>query len=249
VVTGLTNGKVHIFVVRAVNAQGPGAWVELPRVVTPALPPGAVTGLAATPGDGQVTLSWTAPASTGGSPITNYEIQVAEQTSGVWSGYRPVSRSASAATSAVVTGLTNGKVHIFVVRAQTEAGYGPWVELTPVVTPSATIAKTLAAAAATVPGLVSGLTATAGSRQVTLSWTAPADDGGSPITDYEIQVAEQTAGVWSSYRPVVRPASTATTATITGLTAGKIHIFVVRAVNARGPGQWVELPRLVTPLA
>jgi hypothetical protein len=84
---------------------------------------------------------------------------------------------------------------------------------------------------------------------VTLTWIAPADNGGSAITNYEIMVADQTGGVWSAYKPVTRTASTATTATVTGLVAGKVHVFVVRAVTALGAGQWATLSPTVTPLA
>jgi len=238
-VTGLTNGKAHIFVVRALNIAGAGPWVTLSRLVTPtATIPGVVSALTATPGNQHVTLKWSAPTNDGGSPITNYEIMVAEQTGGVWSSYRPITRAASTATSAEVTGLANGKVHIFVVRALNIAGAGPWVTLSRLVTPTATI-----------PGVVSALTATPGNQRVTLKWSAPTNDGGSPITNYEIMVAEQTGGVWSSYRPITRAASTATSAEVTGLTNGKVHIFVVRVVNARGAGRWQTLLPAVTPLA
>jgi predicted phage tail protein len=238
-VTGLNNGKPHIFVVRAVNAVGAGPWATLSRVVTPiGARPGVVSALTANAGNQRVTLNWSAPTSDGGSPITNYEIMVADQTGGVWSSYRPVTRPASTATSADVTGLTNGKIHIFVVRAVNAAGAGQWVTLSRVVTPTATI-----------PGVISVLTAAPGNQRVTLNWSAPTDDGGSPITNYEIMVADQTGGVWSSYRPVTRPSSTATSAEVTGLTNGKIHIFVVRAVNARGAGRWQTLMPTVKPLA
>ena len=238
-VTGLTNDKPHIFVVRAENAAGVGAWVTLSPVVTPAgVAPVAISALKATGGNTKVTLTWTAPADNGGSAITNYEIMYADRTSGVWSAYKPVTRPASTATTAVVTGLTNGKEHIFVVRAVNAKGVSAWVTLAPVVTPTTTP-----------PELVTGLKATAGSKRVTLSWTAPADNGGSAITNYEIMYAEQTAGLWSAYKPVTRAASTATTATVTGLTAGKVHIFVVRAVTALGAGQWETLSPTVTPLA
>ena len=101
--------------------------------------------------------------------------------------------------------------------------------------------------AVTVPGTIGGLTATPGNGQVTLKWTAAADNGGSPITNYEIQYANGTGTTWSGYKAVTRPASTATTATITGLTNGNAHLFIVRAVNAKGAGQWVTLAPAVTP--
>jgi titin len=239
VVTGLKNGRVHTFVVRAVTAAGVSSWLTISRVVTPqATSPAAISNLTAAAGSRSVTLTWAAPASDGGSPITNYEIMVAEQTAGVWSPYRPITRPATTATFAVVNDLTNNKPHIFVVRAVTAAGVSPWLTLSRAVTPQATN-----------PAAITNLTATAGSRSVTLNWAAPASDGGSPITNYEIMVAEQTAGVWSPYRPLTRPASTATSAVVNDLTNGKPHLFVVRAVTAAGVSPWLTLARVVTPKA
>jgi|GEM_PF-2736966 len=235
-ITGLTNAKPHVFVVRAVNAKGVGPWQTLPSPTTPAAAPGAIRTLTATGGNERVTLTWAAPLSNGGSPITNYEIMVADQTAGVWSAYKPVNRAASTATSATVTGLTNDKPHLFVVRSKTAAGVSPWVTLAPVVTPTGVA-----------PGAISALKGTAGHTKVTLTWAAPADNGGSPITNYEIMVAEKNSGVWSAYKPVVRSASTATTATVTGLANGKEHLFVVRAVNAKGVSGWTTLSAAVTP--
>jgi Mg-chelatase subunit ChlD len=235
-ITGLTNAKPHLFVVRAVNAKGVGPWQTLPSPTTPAAAPGAIRTLTATGGNGRVTLTWAAPLSNGGSPITNYSIMYADQTAGIWSAYKPVTRAASTATTATVTGLTNDKPHVFVVRAETAAGVGTWVTLSPVVTPTGVA-----------PGAISALKATGGNTKATLTWTAPADNGGSPITNYEIMVADRTSGVWSAYKPVTRPASTATTAVVTGLTNGKEHLFVVRAVNAKGVSGWTTLSAAVTP--
>lgn len=74
----------------------------------PATTPGAPTGLAATPNDGQLTLTWTAPAITGGSAIQHYEYSL----DGVnWTS------TGSADTSYTITGLTNGKSYTVKVRA------------------------------------------------------------------------------------------------------------------------------------
>ena len=66
--------------------------------------PGEPTSLSATPGDGQVTLSWTAPASAGGADITGYEYE--QNGSGTWTA------TGATATSHTVTGLTNGQVNV-----------------------------------------------------------------------------------------------------------------------------------------
>ena len=81
----------------------------------PATTPGAPTGLAATPNDGQLTLTWTAPAITGGSAIQHYEYSL----DGVnWTS------TGSADTSYTITGLTNGKSYTVKVRAVNGKGRG-----------------------------------------------------------------------------------------------------------------------------
>ena len=92
-----------------------GSAVTLPPLVTSEAP-GAPPGLIATPGDGQVTLSWTAPASTGGADITRYEYE--QDGSGTWTS------TGVTATSHTVTGLTNGHAYTFRVRAVNSVGPG-----------------------------------------------------------------------------------------------------------------------------
>jgi uncharacterized repeat protein (TIGR01451 family) len=88
--------------------------------------PGSVTGEA---GDGSVTLTWVAPASDGGSPITGYLIEV-QVHGGSWMTMGPF-----AGSPVTLTDLTNGKPHRFRVAAVNERGVGPYaspiVELTP----------------------------------------------------------------------------------------------------------------------
>ena len=69
--------------------------------------PGGPRNLRATPGDGEVTLTWSPPLSDGGSPIIRYEHQV---DGGAWS-------ETGEPTRHVVDGLTNGTQYTFGVRA------------------------------------------------------------------------------------------------------------------------------------
>src|SRR4051812_2606692 len=74
-VTGLTNGTAYTFTVTAANAVGPGPASLPSDAVTPApTAPGPPTGVSAAPGDVAATVSFTAPPSDGGSPITSYTV-------------------------------------------------------------------------------------------------------------------------------------------------------------------------------
>ena len=114
--------------------------------------PSAPQNFAATPGDGQVTLSWEAPADSGSSAIAGYEYRHAEGAtvpeSTAWT-------SAGTALTATVGSLTNGTAYAFEVRAVSDAGEGDPAAAT--------------AAAATVPDAPQNLTATPGDGEVTLT--------------------------------------------------------------------------------
>ncbi|OQB26146.1 MAG: Fibronectin type III domain protein [Firmicutes bacterium ADurb.Bin182] len=92
--------------------------------------------------------------------------------------------------------------------------------------------------AATVPSMPQGLTAAPGDRQVTLSWSAPANDGGAEINGYEVIKDGETA--WTN-------TGIATEHTFTGLINGQSYSFRVRAVNSEGAG--AEAAVTATPQA
>ena len=76
--------------------------------------PDAPRNLMATAGDGQVTLSWLAPLSNGGTHIIGYDYQVDPKVDGDDRGWIPTGGND---TSHDVTGLTNGVRYTFAVRA------------------------------------------------------------------------------------------------------------------------------------
>lgn len=66
-----------------------------------------------------------------------------------------------------------------------------------------------------------------------LTWSAPTDTGGAAITDYEVQYKKATDSSWTVFNDGV---SSATNATITGLTQGELYKYRVRAINSAGSG-------------
>ncbi len=156
VVSDLTNGTGHTFTVVASNVAGAGAASSASGSVTPRTVPGAPTGVAGVPANGQVTVSWAAPVSDGGSAVTGYVVTGTPAGSCSTEAVGPN----PAATSCVVSGLTNGTGHTFTVVASNVAGSGVGSEPSGSVTPR------------TVPGVPTGVTGVAGDGQVTVSWTA-----------------------------------------------------------------------------
>jgi hypothetical protein len=165
--------------------------------------PSAPTGLAATPGNAQVTLNWNASSSATTyyvkrSTTAGTETQIATPTS----------------TSYTDTGLTNGTKYFYVVSAYNSYGQSPnsaEVSVTPT-------------APATPPVAPTGLQATAGNAQVTLSWSAS-----SGATSYHVK-RSTTNG--SGYTQISVPATTGYIDT--GLTNGTTYYYVVSALNAAG---------------
>ena len=84
------------------------------------------------------------------------------------------------------------------------------------------------------PGVLASLTATAGDGEVVLVWSAPADDGGAPVTGYEYRYA---AGDAVPGETAWQEPDGDRTATVTELENGTRHAFEVRAQNRVGPGE------------
>ncbi len=130
----LTNGREYLFEVRGVNALGYGL-VETatapptggrgkppvgggppggggPRQTVPSAP----INLVAEATDGAVTLTWEAPEEDGGSAVTDYQYGINGR------GWTAIG---STDTSHTLTGLVNGTVYVFQVRAVNRIGRSP----------------------------------------------------------------------------------------------------------------------------
>jgi len=218
VVTGLANGTSFGFQVRAVNAIGASGTSDVVTVTaghSPVQPPNAITNLTGTPGNGRITLSWSAP-NHGGSAIIRYEFRQRIGTTGTWSSWIT---TGSTATSHVVTGLANGTSYGFQVRAVSAVGASGTSNV-----------ATVTAGIATAPAAITNLTGTPGNGRVTLNWSAP-NNGGATIIRYEFRQRIGTTGAWS---PWMSTGSTATSHVVTGLANGTSYGFQVRAINAIG---------------
>lgn len=217
-VTALTNGQTYYYLVRAVNSvgEGPASNEASATPQATATVPSAPQDLQASPDDAYVNLTWSAPGSDGGSPITNYQ---------VWRGGSPGSETLHADAGINLwfndTDLTNGQPYYYKVRAVNligESSFSNEVFATPyqpVVAPSAP----------------QNLLATSGNAQVALSWSAPADQGGSAITGYKVYRGTSPGG-----EALLLSLGNVLTFTDAALTNGVTYFYKVSAVSSVGEG-------------
>lgn len=203
--SGFENGTTYDVRVRSSNRFGIGSAASHDVLV--ATVPGAPT-LAVPVLDGATaTLTFQAPGFDGGSPVTSYE---ATRDGGeTW--VPATATETEGGFSAEFSGFAAGSQYDVRVRAINERGAG-----------SASNARQVSTQ--TVPDAPTDLVATPSGANVTLRFTTPASDGGSPITGYEVKVDD---GSWA--------AATVTDGAIalTGQAHGT-HVYAVRAVNAVG---------------
>jgi hypothetical protein len=187
----------------------PKANLLIPDLVgtsQPVVVPSAPTGVAATAGDGQVSLSWNAS-----SGATSYNIYRSLTAGGEG---RTAYKTGVTTTSFTDTGLTNGTKYYYTVTAVNSAGE------------SAQSSEVSATPQQAIPSVPTGLKATAGDGQVALSWNAA-----SGATSYNIY-RSLTAG--GEGRTAYKTGVTTTSFTDTGLTNGTTYYYTVTAVNSAG---------------
>lgn len=212
VVTGLTNGEATTFTVRALNEVGPGPESEPSAPVTPARRPEAPASVSASPRVRSMSVSWQAPADTGGLPVASY---VVTATPGGAS-----QQIDGAITSATFNGLENDTSYAFTVIARNELGDSPPAGTAYVRTP-------------TLPGAPQVTDASADVRALTVRWRPPTFDGREPLTGYT--VTAQPSGV------SVDVGADAREATLEGVPSSKAQSLTVTARNGVGQGPAASL--------
>jgi uncharacterized delta-60 repeat protein len=188
-------------------------------VLTGTGPAGAPSGLGATIGNVQVVLAWTAPASDGGSPITGYKVERSADAGVSWTVL--TASTGSATTSYTATGLTNGAAYSFRISAVNAVGTG-------------TASTTASATPDVVPGTPTSVATVSGNGVATVSWIAPASNGGTALTGFTVAWTSNAVQGLTSGWATVTAATTSYGAT--GLVNGTTYTFTVSATNALGTG-------------
>lgn len=193
-------------------------------VAAAAAPPTVPSAVkASVTGAGSAVLTWAPPAGRGGSAVTGYVVGrdgVDTGGTGAWS-----TTVGASARSLTFTRLVPGRPYSLSVRAKSAAGLGPAA--------SVTVTAATVPGAPVVPSYLVPMPDPDGSHSAAVTWSPPADNGGSRITGYRVSRAgydTDGTGPWST---VVGPDVRSFTMTKLGWTS---YTFTVEAVNAVGVG-------------
>lgn len=159
------------------------------------------------------TVSWVDGASNGGSPITGHVVRALAQ--GEYIAKSNAVRGSNV-TSYTMNGLEANTQYTFSVYAYNDIGSGK--------VSAGVIARTALGA----PTAPAGLLAKPGSTTTSLTWTT-SNDGGSPITFFEVETYSASTGKWTT-----AGTSTSPSITLTGLASGATYLARVKANNALG---------------
>jgi len=187
--------------------------------------PAAPTNLSATTvSSSQISLSWTAPVNATLSHVNGYKIEASTGCIGIFNVL--VANTSNTNTEFSNTGLTNGTCYQYRVFAHNSVGTSAASN-----NATATTLQTQVPTQPRVPSAPTGLSVTSqSSSSLKITWTAPADQGSSPITGYRIQRNATTL--------VNNTGMTQTIYIDSGLLIGHQQTYRVAAWNAVGLGPY-----------
>ena len=226
-VSNLKNSTDYWFRVRGENGGAANqntafmtlAWSNLQVRTMGATAPFAVQSLAASERtkDG-FKLTWAEPEFNGGEQITDFVVDVSTDNGSTW---RSAKATASTSLSYRVGGASPGTTYLVRVAAKNKIGTGDYATTT--ITTLATVAKEPTNLKVTNVAL----------RSLSLGWSLPTSNGGSPIVDYKIEFSSNGGITWNE---ISHTASASRSFNVTGLLRGKTYMFRVAAINDVGVG-------------
>ena len=177
--TALVNGTTYNVKLRAVNSVGDGTASSTVSVTPTSgvvlAVPGAPTITSMIAGNGQLSVNFTPPSSTGGAAVSNY--QVSTDGGNSFTALVP----ASTDTPIVITGLTNGTSYSVKLKAVNSVGAGA-------------ASNSSGGTPAAVPSAPTNVVATTGNASASVAFTAPSSTGGAPILEYIVRAVPTTSG-------------------------------------------------------
>lgn len=204
-----TTNSSHIQLYPSLNiAQQPG--ISLTGNILGILPSEPLSINATGASSSQASVTFSAPSSIGGSPITTYTVYAYLNATGNSVGYQ-----SGVSSPIIMTGLSSASSYAFKVSATNGTGEGPLSVF------SNTIITSTVSSAPIIG------TAVRGDGSITVNWTAPLNDGGAPIQSYKIYDNNDNLIV-NGISP------SASSYIITSLSLGTTYSFRVSAVNSVG---------------
>ncbi len=214
-VTGKSGGTWNTVVV---NPDGQSATLANSFTLIGVSVPGFVSSFSAVVGNQQLVLNWGAPLDNGGATITSYKVYRSTTsgaetllTSGGCSGLGSV-------LTCTDSGLTNGTTYYYKISAVNSVGEGA-------------LSSESSATTFTTPTAPQNFAAISGKQKIVLNWTAPSNNGGSSITNYEIY-----RGASSGGETLLAEVGSVLTYTDSGLANGSTYYYKVAAKNIIGIG-------------
>lgn len=215
--TGLQNGISRTYRAAAYSEGGESEH-SLPASAMPRGAPASITGLQSSISGSTATLSWTRAVSVTGALVSDIIVK---------RGTTTVATLGPTITSYNAPGLTLGQSYDFSVTARNSDGSSAPADIT--------------VDMVTTPLTPTGLTATATSRKITLTWAANTSSPARPLTGY--MISSYADGYYSFVT-----AATGTSITLDGLDNGTSYSYAIQAYNVEGPSSFTSVVS-ATPLA
>jgi Ca2+-binding RTX toxin-like protein len=219
-VTNLIPGRTYQFRVSAVTSFGIGITSESIRAAVPPILPTAPSNLVISDvTSSNFSMHWNLSSADGGSVITKQIFQISPDGGLTWS---PVRNWSPVMNSFKLSGAAPGKNYLLRIASVNEVGQSGYL--------IGSVDTLLTSSSAPQSLVSSNLTGTS----LSLSWALPESNGGSGITDYQVEVTSSGSDSWTV---IPHNASNSLGFNVSNLLPGRTYQFRVSAVTSAGFGE------------